>query len=108
MPISTLRAALTYPDPEGSLPDDALRDALHAVGLEQFEERLDDDQYWGMQMSPGEQQRLAVARALLQKPDWLFLDEATSALDEEGEMQLYDALTQRLPTATIVSIAHRS
>ena len=43
MPISTLRAALTYPDPEGTLPDDALRGALSAVGLELFVNRLDDD-----------------------------------------------------------------
>ncbi|HEY3116439.1 MAG TPA: ABC transporter ATP-binding protein/permease [Chloroflexota bacterium] len=107
MPISTLRAALTYPDPEGALPDAALREALRAVGLELFIDCLDDDQYWGMQMSIGEQQRLAAARAILQQPDWLFLDEATSALDDEGEKQVYDALIERLPRAAIVSIAHR-
>jgi putative ATP-binding cassette transporter len=59
-----------------------------------------------MQMSGGEQQRLAIARALLHKPDWLFLDEATAALDEAGEQQLYELIQQRLPNATVVSIAH--
>jgi len=44
----------------------------------------------------------------LQQPDWLFLDEATSALDDDGEKQVYDALTQALPRAAIVSIAHRA
>ena len=58
-------------------------------------------------MSGGEQQRLALARALLHKPDWLFLDEATSALDEAGEQALYELLQQRLPDVTLVSIAHR-
>ena len=42
-----------------------------------------------MVMSPGEQQRLSFARALLVKPDWLFLDEASSALDEATEAAMY-------------------
>src|SRR5205814_2059185 len=68
--------------------------------------RLDEVQNWSLLMSGGEQQRLAVARTLLQKPDWLFLDEATAALDAASERHLYDVLRQRLPDATIVSIAH--
>ena len=47
------------------------------------------------------------ARALLAKPEWLFLDEATASLDPESEANLYETLKQRLPNATIVSIAHR-
>jgi len=54
-----------------------------------------------------EQQRLAFARALLQRPDWLFLDEATSGLDEESETRLYEALRVGLPHAAVVSIADR-
>ncbi|HET9763247.1 MAG TPA: ATP-binding cassette domain-containing protein, partial [Casimicrobiaceae bacterium] len=61
-----------------------------------------------LELSPGEQQRLAFARVLLQRPDWLFLDEATASLDEEGEQRLYQLLAQRLPHATIVSVGHRS
>jgi ABC-type uncharacterized transport system fused permease/ATPase subunit len=60
-----------------------------------------------MQLSGGEQQRLAFARALLVKPDWLFLDEATSALDGATEARMYELLQQRLAGATVVSIAHR-
>ena len=44
--------------------------------------------HWALQLSPGEQQRIAFARALVQKPDWLFLDEATSALEEATEAHL--------------------
>jgi putative ATP-binding cassette transporter len=58
-------------------------------------------------LSPGEQQRLAAARVLLHKPDYLFLDEATSALDPDNESRLYRLFTERLPKAAIVSVAHR-
>ena len=60
-----------------------------------------------MKLSGGEQQRLAVARALLARPDWLFLDEATANLEPEAESELYRVLRQKLPETTIVSIAHQ-
>lgn len=107
MPVAPLRAALCYPKPEGSYQDGEIRQALRTVGLDSFADRLGEEENWSQQMSPGEQQRLAIARVLLEKPDWLFLDEATSAVDEAGERQLYEALQQSLPNATIVSVAHR-
>jgi putative ATP-binding cassette transporter len=60
-----------------------------------------------MQLSGGEQQRVAFARALLHKPNWLFMDEATSALDEPAQAALLRLLQERLPDTTVVSIAHR-
>ncbi len=59
-------------------------------------------------LSGGEQQRLAFARALLNKPDWLFLDEATASLPEEDQEALYRLLEERLPGTTLVSIGHRA
>ena len=59
-------------------------------------------------MSLGEQQRLAFARVLLVRPDWIFLDEATSALDEPREQQMYALLRSSLPESSIVSVGHRS
>jgi putative ATP-binding cassette transporter len=119
IPIGSLRDAVTYPSvrPERHTPtqstdeqpftDDAISEALRAAGLAGLAERLDEERNWSMTLSGGEQQRLAVARALLHRPDWLFLDEATSALDEGGERHIYDLLRERLPGATLVSIAHR-
>jgi putative ATP-binding cassette transporter len=72
-----------------------------------MQERLDDTQNWSMSMSGGEQQRLAVARALLHRPDFLFLDEATASMDEAGEAHVYRVLRDKLPQAGIISIAHR-
>jgi len=58
-------------------------------------------------LSGGEQQRLAFARGLLARPDWLFLDEATASLPEEDQDRLYRLLKERLPDTTLVSIGHR-
>jgi vitamin B12/bleomycin/antimicrobial peptide transport system ATP-binding/permease protein len=81
---------------------------LKAVGLESFSSELDETAYWADKLSGGEQQRLSIARALLQKPQWLFLDEATGALDEASEAALYRLLIERLPGTAIVSIGHRA
>jgi putative ATP-binding cassette transporter len=51
---------------------------------------------------------VAIARALLAKPTWLFLDEATSALDEKNELAVYSAIAEYLPNTTIISIGHRA
>ena len=56
----------------------------------------------------GEQQRLGIARSILQAPDYLFLDEATASLDEATEARLYHLLAEKLPHTTLVSIGHRA
>ena len=108
LPIGTLREVVSYPTPLSGVSDAALRQALEAVGLPELAGRLDEATHWALALSPGEQQRIAFARALVQKPEWLFLDEATSALDEETEARLYALLRERLPGTTVVSVGHRS
>jgi putative ATP-binding cassette transporter len=107
LPIGSLRRAVSYPTPEGKLGDEAIRQALRDSLLPQLADRLDEQGHWAQTLSPGEQQRLAIARALLHAPTWLFLDEATSALDGETEAAIYRLLRDKLPRTTIVSIAHR-
>jgi putative ATP-binding cassette transporter len=107
LPIASLRDAVSYPTPAGTFDDARIKSVLCDTGLGTFGTRLDDVQNWSLQLSGGEQQRLAIARAVLQEPEWLFLDEATAALDETAESALYALLRERLPNAAIVSIAHR-
>ena len=107
IPLGTLRHVITYPEPAATHTDAVLREILVAVGLNQLADRLDDEDSWSQRLSGGEQQRLAVARALLAAPEWLFLDEATASLDPASEAAMYSLLKERLPATTIVSIAHR-
>jgi putative ATP-binding cassette transporter len=108
LPIGTLREVVTYPALPDNVDDAVLRETLEAVGLPDLVGRLDESAHWALRLSPGEQQRIAFARALVQKPDWLFLDEATSAVDEVGEARLYTLLRDRLPNTALLSVGHRS
>ena len=108
VPIGSLRNAVTFPAVPGKFSDPEIAEALTACKLGDYANRLDESHHWDRRLSPGEQQRLALARAFLQRPDWLFLDEATSALDPETEAALYKLLLERLPETALVSIAHRT
>ncbi|MCG1046726.1 MULTISPECIES: ABC transporter ATP-binding protein/permease [Mycetohabitans] len=107
VPIGTLKGALCYPATADAFTDADCADVLRACRLGERVDQLNVSDHWERVLSPGEQQRLAIARVLLQKPDFLFLDEATSALDLDTEAALYHVLTQRLAHAAIVSVAHR-
>lgn len=103
LPLDGLRAAAIYPSLPDTLPREEADALLRKVGLAG---RLGgDDATTGL--SIGEQQRLALARMLALRPDWVLLDEATSALDLESERMLMALLRSELPAATFIMIAHR-
>jgi vitamin B12/bleomycin/antimicrobial peptide transport system ATP-binding/permease protein len=106
-PLGTLRQAMLYPQKPDDADDDELREALHKVGLDHLRGRLDEEERWDHILSGGEQQRVAFARVLMQRPAWVFMDEATSALDEAGQANVMRLLAEDLPGTAVVSIGHR-
>jgi len=107
-PINSLRAAVTYPAVAGTYSDEAIRRALVDAHLGDLVDELDRLDVWSQRLSTGEQQRLALARVFLRRPDWLFLDESTAAVEEKLEAELYAMLARRLPKTTIMTIGHHA
>lgn len=107
MPLGTLREALLFPDKIMNVTDDELRTYLGDCELPQLQQFLNETVRWRERLSPGEMQRIAFVRVLLQKPDWVFLDESTSSLDLKRERYLYELIKKRLPHCSLVSVGHR-
>ena len=108
LPDGPLKNAMAYPRAADVIDGAELARVLVDCRLPHLVEHLNESARWSHQLSPGEQQRLAFARALLFKPDILFMDEASSALDNATEAAMYRLINDRLPNCTIVSIAHRT
>lgn len=107
MPIGTLAEAILFPDHSQTHLNEQLEKVLQACHLENFIPRLHETASWSEQLSPGEQQRIAFARVLVHKPDWVFLDESTSMLDLANEKYLYQLIKSELPKCSVVSVGHR-
>ena len=108
VPLGTLRRAVTYPLSPEEVDDAVVRATVEDVGLGHFLDRLDEDANWEHVLSGGEKQRLAFARALIQRPDTIVMDEATAALDPLSQEQLMRLVLERLPEATVISVGHRA
>lgn len=61
----------------------------------------------GQRLSGGEKQRIALARAMIQKPELIILDEATSALDLENEARIRETIDKLHDNITVIVIGHR-
>ena len=106
-PLGSLREAMLYPGNAQGISDALLEETLAKVGLDHLKPRLGDTARWDGILSGGEQQRVAFARVLLVKPDWIFLDEATSALDEAGQENIMRLIAAELGGSAVISIGHR-
>jgi vitamin B12/bleomycin/antimicrobial peptide transport system ATP-binding/permease protein len=108
MLLGSLREQLLYPRTKNRIPEERLRQILHAVRLDDLPERVggfDVVLDWADVLSLGEQQRLAFARLLVNRPGYAVLDEATSALDVENEANLYRQLQEA--GIRYISVGHR-
>jgi putative ATP-binding cassette transporter len=106
-PLGTLRAALLYPHPERTVPDETVRDILMRCGHERLIARLDETDQWGSILSPAEQQLFSFARVLIHPPDILIMDEPTSSLDELSQFRMMEYVRDLLPRTTVIHAGHR-
>ena len=103
-----MAAAACYPADPAAFDPRTLRAILMQVGLGHRLDGFDKTGTEGTEgLSIGERQRLALARILIQKPDWVLLDESTSALDESAEFDLFALIRTELPDTGLLCVAHR-
>jgi len=101
LPQGTLRNALALPDPAD---DETIVEALGAVGLQALSARIDQSEDWSEVLNSADLQRLAFARLLLLRPDWVVLGDATDALDPASADALLRLVAQRLPQTAVAVI----
>jgi putative ATP-binding cassette transporter len=107
LPLGDLRDVTAYPSPRDAVGADAVQEALLKVALPHLIIRINEVKDWAKVLSVGEQQRIAFARILLNRPKAVFLDEATSGMDEGLELMLYRLVRAELPESIVVSVSHR-
>jgi len=107
MVIGRLCDQVVYPNTTQNISYDELQKTLERVNLGYLLKRFNWDakELWNTVLSPGEQQRLCMARLFYHRPTYAILDESTSALDVENEDAMYDMCKQL--GIGLVSVGHR-
>lgn len=106
----SIRRNLTWGSKE--IPDELLWEALAIVRMDAVIGKTDNGldtevSERGIRFSGGERQRIALARAILRRPQILILDEATNAIDIDTEAAIFQRLSVARPDLTIIVVAHR-
>ena len=94
----TLLQALCYPRPGHAFTDESIRRALECAGVAWMAPRLDSEDHWEQALPLRAQQRLGLARVLLQRGAWIFMEQATDAFDPRGENLILEMLQRDCPT----------
>ncbi len=107
LPEGSLRGVLCYPRAPEAVTDADIRHAMACAGIAWLAPRLDERDDWEQVLSRRAQQRVGLARVLIQRPAWVFMEEATDAFEPEGERLILEMLRNELPDATQVTITFR-
>jgi len=105
LPEGTLREMLCYPHPPDVFSVSSIRHALECVGLAWLAQRMNERDNWEQVLPQSAQQRLGIARIVLQRPAWVFIEEATDSFDPKGERLILEMLRRELPNATLLNIS---
>ena len=104
VPPGTLRTALCYPCSTHDFDAPATERALAAVGLERLTPLLDTTARWDRQLNDDEKQSLAIARVLLQRPQWLVLNGVFEGLDAASRRRIEAVLARELAGVGLIDI----
>lgn len=102
IPDGTLLECLCFPLPISELYVDSIQSAINLLKLDHLLSRPANT--WAQGLSPGERQRIAIARVFIIKPKFVLLDEATSAIPQDLEIEIYKKLKDG--GVSYITIAH--
>jgi putative ATP-binding cassette transporter len=107
LPQGTLRDAITFSARDGKVSDDDLKAVLSRVGIDHLAGSLGEAAAWDKQLNADEQERVVLARMILDKPTWVISDEAVDLTDTETRNLVVSIFAKELSGATFFSIAGR-
>jgi putative ATP-binding cassette transporter len=108
VPPGTLRTALCYPCETHEFDDAASARALTAVGLERLQPLLDTTERWDQRLNDDEKQSLAIARVLLQRPQWVVVNEAFEVLDPASRLRTEALFSGELAHVGLIDIGRET
>jgi vitamin B12/bleomycin/antimicrobial peptide transport system ATP-binding/permease protein len=104
LPRGTLKEVLAYPFEVDRFGADAFSHALDRLGLARLVPMLDVTRRWDRELAQDEQQGLAFARIVLQKPPWLLIDDMLGSLDDEALERVMDVFAGELQHTSVIHI----
>jgi putative ATP-binding cassette transporter len=104
LPRGTLKEVLAYPVETDRFADDRFSRALGRLGLERLVPLLDVTRRWDRELSQDEQLALALARIVLQTPQWVLIDDLLGSLDDEAVERVIDIFSNELVNTSLIHI----